>query len=550
MQFPQSKLLPSKKQEKSYQSLNKGLMLLKGKLYKQASIELKVAMDLYPEYIKNELNKLFNKYDDNENIEAALTIGLLLLQSNKDSELANKLGNFSRQLKNYHQANTLYRQALKINRNNKLAFYNLAASLGKVPRYDLDIIKSIEQFITVQNYVLPEYISDPNIIDTINISATLSADSSDDSYRNFLDIVEHKLNVKTDDNMSVESKTQLHKELFDLGVFALSKNDTASALDIFLKLKSENSDLKNVDMCIALATDQNGYRSEATRIMKEVASKNIDSRCFNVNFGLLLEKAGNRLLSLKHKAMAAYLMEKSKGMFHMSEVMETANELLKQEKIEQALRLYEIVAKEEKNIKAWLYIGEIKIMQKKFGAAISAFREIQKIEPNSKLAENKLLLIHNHYCQKAEEHYNRNHISQAAVLYERAISLVRIPETIDKLIVVYKRLNKDALVQKYLSERRILIEQQKDLEIEKICKQHIFKGKQFLKIKDYESAITCFEDAFKLKADKDVFAYLAYIYKGLNRKRMLKSLVERWQMAKEYEDRRRKRKERQGELSY
>jgi len=30
--------------------------------------------------------------------------------------------------------------------------------------------------------------------------------------------------------------------------------------------------------------------------------------------------------------------------------------------------------------------------------------------------------------------------------------------------------------------------------------------------------------------DKDVFVYLAHIYKSLNRPRMLRSLVDRWQM--------------------
>ena len=46
------------------------------------------------------------------------------------------VGNCARRQKNYKQANNLYRHALKINPKYQVAFYNLAASMGKVEKYD------------------------------------------------------------------------------------------------------------------------------------------------------------------------------------------------------------------------------------------------------------------------------------------------------------------------------------------------------------------------------------------------------------------------------
>jgi lipopolysaccharide biosynthesis regulator YciM len=65
---------------------------------------------------------------------------------------------------------------------------------------------------------------------------------------------------------------------------------------------------------------------------------------------------------------------------------------------------------------------------------------------------------------------------------------------------------------------------------------HVTKGKAYLKKKDFINAIESFENAFSLRMDKDVFVYLAHIYKGLKRTNALNHLLQRWQQVSERQE--------------
>ena len=47
------------------------------------------------------------------------------------------------------------------------ALYNLAASLAKADKYDLDVKKAIDQFKAVSGYFLPNYLNNPEIVEKI-----------------------------------------------------------------------------------------------------------------------------------------------------------------------------------------------------------------------------------------------------------------------------------------------------------------------------------------------------------------------------------------------
>ena len=57
-----------------------------------------------------------------------------------------------------------------------------------------------------------------------------------------------------------------------------------------------------------------------------------------------------------------------------------------------------------------------------------------------------------------------------------------------------------------------------------------------MKRKDYKQAIESFELAFRMKLDKDVFVYLATIYKALKRNEEMQHLLERWNKMVEHAD--------------
>ncbi|MBU3917284.1 hypothetical protein KKA14_17260 [bacterium] len=547
----------SVQKSKSEDSLKKGIILIKGKLFKQAVIELKTALAQSPETVSIELEKQFYRFEKEKNFEAALSVGLVLFKTKKDSVLANKLGNYSRQLNNYKQANNFYREALRIDKTNKEAFYNFAASLGKVERYDLDVKKLIERYITIDDYILPDYLDDPDFVQTIKLefnhsrisdneesagsfSGRTNGVSDDSDYVELCRFMVNKIKNFPVTDITEEQKNNQNIGIFNFGIYALSRKDPETALDCFLKLKSDTIEFENLEMAIAIAMDLSGFTKDAIKTLQDSLEYDRYNRFKNVNLAFMYKKSGNRLLACKYNAIAASLLEKSIGLYHMSKVMQRADGHFKQGMLDKALMLYKIVALEKNSVQAWNMIGEIFLAKDKLSEAVTAFKEILKIDPESSLVQDKFLHVHKLYCNKADALFQEMRLSQAAVLYERAQNLVRIPETIDKLISVYRQLGKNKIVQDLIEEQQWALRQKQEEEKEARRLEFIKNGKHLLKEKSFDDAINNFEEAFQMKTDKDVFVYLAHIYKRLKRPRRLESLVGRWQMMLEHDERRKK----------
>ncbi len=545
----------------------KGLMLLQDKLYKQAMIELKIALEHNQQAVQPELENLFLKHEGDENKEKALTIGLVLFQVKKDEKFAITLGNFSRKLGNYKQANNLYRQALKINRSSLLAFYNLAASMGQVEWYDNDVSKLINRFFKITDYVFPEPLNDNETIlsaeaevrkimtDDKNrkidrINKELQAKQSNDQREEFealngelealieleikveipvvIEFLLEKIGKKQAQDLDEEESDALYVDMFNLGLYALKHKNVAVANEQFQILKNFQVDFEDLDQCIGLANAIRGAKDKAIDIFTGLVTTDKNNRLLNINLALLHRRTGNRLLAYKYQIIAASLLEKSLGLIYKSEIVNQADVYFRNDQLDKALKLYKIAAYESNDIKAWMNIGDIHLLRRRQLEALDAFKEIQKLYPDSPIVKNKLKEVHDIICHQADELFNSSKFSQSGVLYERALKLVRTPETIERLISVYKKLNKHQLVQSLYEEQQILsVKKREESKLEK-RQELIEDGKEHMKNQDFESAIYSFENAFNIKPDKDVFAFLAHIYKGLKRKRMLKDLVERW----------------------
>ena len=153
-----SKLREEKVQSKATELINKGIEFVNSKLFKQAMIAFNESMELAPDFVSLQLRERFYDYEKTGDDEAALSVGLCLIKILPDDYvLANKLGNCARREGNYKQANNLYRHALKTSKSYKEAYYNLAASMGKVQKYDLEIEGVIQPFFSIKDYILPEY---------------------------------------------------------------------------------------------------------------------------------------------------------------------------------------------------------------------------------------------------------------------------------------------------------------------------------------------------------------------------------------------------------
>ncbi len=557
--------------QKAYQKtdelIGRGLNLLDGKLYKQAMIEFQNAFEAVPEYAAKQLQKKFDEAVTVSDYESALSIGLVLIKVKKnDYELANTLGNCARRQKNFKQANNLYRHALKIKKNYINAFYNLAASMGKVEKYDGEVKESLNIFEKSDGYILPEYLGDQNIVEEIQKDMTqrnrqMRADKMADmqeaieqkeaegeiheadklkfeftKFQKAGDEASHEqicegfreLISDLEEDSSIEGKQEYLDMIYNFGMYALTQKDPDTAIECFENLRNLKADYKYLNMLTAIAKSYQGDLKSAIDIFVEGLGGEQNNRFFNVNLGLMYRKAGNRLLSTKYLAIGAALLDKSDGLYHLSDLVRIADESLEAGNLKKALKLYRIVVDEMDDPNIWSSIGEIYMNQEKYSEAVKAYQEILRIDPKSKHAELQLNEIHDIYRIKGEAFYRDSKFKAAATFYERALKVSRNAETIKELIAVYKLLKNHQKIEELTEELEQIQKEIKEQENEKRRQEHIKVGKMSMKRKDYKQAIESFEAAFRMKLDKDVFVYLATIYKALKRNEEMQMLLERW----------------------
>lgn len=566
-----------------------GFLMLKGKLYKRAMVEFQNAMELSEAYTLDRLENEFKGLILQSDAEATLSIGLVLLQKrNKDYKLANALGNAARKMQDYKQANNLYRKALRIRKSFGLAFYNLAASLGKIEKYDYDIKGIIDKYIRADEFILPEYQNNPKIltetstqienrkqqdkdqqIDRIQKTITEKQTAGEKheverlnntltkleklpvkpTYEEIFDALKQMIQESARHQSTPAEKETYSGNIFNLGLFAYNNKDSKTALSCFTDTKAQKFRLDYTNMLLALLEYLNGDIKKATDGMFDLISKDRYNRYLNVNMGLLYKRAGNRLLACKFLIIGASLLERSEGLYRIPDIIEYGDKKLSEGKNNKALILYHIVTSEVDSEECWMKIGSIQTEAEKPAEAIKAYHEILKFNSDYKPANEKLREIHDAYCERAEEVFQIRKFSLSAAFYEKALIAVRHPETLERALAVYRQLKRNIKIIELSQEIAEINEKEKEVEQEKLRQEFVSKGKVYMKRKAFDMAISSYEKAFRMKVDKDVFVALAYMYKGLKRTEELQSLMERWGKLNKYEEEiKRKQKEKKREI--
>ena len=293
---------------------------------------------------------------------------------------------------------------------------------------------------------------------------------------------------------------------------------------------------------MALTLDLKGHVQDAIEQIFNLLKEDPYNRYYNVNLGLLYRKAKNRLSMFRYLAVGAALLEKSDGLFRVTDIMARAAEKKEQGAFNKAINLYQIVASEQNNPEPWLRIGEIYLEMEKRTDAIKAYKAVLEFDPENQEANQLLREIHDHFVASGEEIFQNRRFSQAAAIFERALTAVRIPETVERAASVYRQLKKEDKVEELVAEHDDMVEQERERAREAQRQDFITKGKLFLEKKAYEKALDSLEKAFRMQLDKNVFTMLVKLYQGLNRKRELEDLMDRWEKMTRYEEEK-KRKE-------
>ncbi len=547
--------------------LSQGMQHLANKFYNRAMIEFKKALEIDQEAAYPRLMAELDSFSSSGELEASLAIGVNILQEKSDDfELANKLGNFARELGNWEQASNLYKMAIKANRKFEPAFYNLAATAAKVNLYDEGAKASIEQFESLDDYILPEYIgaADPAEQFQQKLLEEKEKKRSEDLAHLTTELeqkkelgamveagqLEFQINQLKKEPLTVEPKEilqamrehlesqppeQSKTERYNFGIYALSARHPKEALWAFADLKKKEFD--KLDLLYAIALDYDGHLDEAIDRVTQNLGENEYSRYNNVNLGLMFKKAGKRFLSVKYLLKTAFLLERSGGLYSMKDLVAAAEAAKNEGNLKKAYSFFEIASLEIKDKSIWLALGDILVQLKKYDEAVERFRQLKTIDPNSKEADENLKKIHDYYASKGDSLVSERKFKPALEYYRKSLSVLRISKTLKKIASVCRELGLHDDAQKYLDEVEEIIVAEKEAENEEERLALIAEAKASSKQKQWFKAIEKLESAFRMKLDKQVFLQLAGLYKGLKKTEELNSLIERWGKMLEHADR-------------
>ncbi len=558
-----------KVRERVEEYLAEGMRLLSEKFYNGALIEFDKAMELSPEEVYPRLAEELDNAARSGELESALAIGLnLIKEKNRDYELANRLGNYARELKDYKRADALYKTALKIKKNYENAFYNLAASTAKVNVFDDAVKNSLSIFDGVDGFILPEYQEGSETMEELEERILeRKREEGRETVANLTDERKQKLETgypteaaeialeiqKVKDSMGKVFPEEVIEECkkkraedpenekiyqYNMTLYALIRNMPNAAIEGLRGMSS--ADFDTVDLLRAIALFESGKADEAIGKLVNLLGQNEYNRYCNVNLGLMYRKVGKKFLATKYLIKTASLLEKSNGIYSMADLVDLANGLFDEGNYKKALNYFLIASTEIPDADTWYKIGCIYIERKKYDEAISAFRSLLEIDPKSKIGEEKLLDIHNYYFEKGKDLLENRKFKPAEDYMLKALSVLRRLETLKHLIIIYRQMNN-------IEKERAVQEEVQEIEAENHRRQLeekrlklIVAGKEYLKKKNYLKAIDVFESVLRMKVDKNIFIQLAALYKGLKKHTDLQSLVQRWEKMVEHEEKMRK----------
>ncbi len=544
--------------EKVNEHIKEGMALLAEKFYNGAMIEFDKAMELNSTEVYPKLVEELSNAASSGELQSALAIGLnLIKENNEDYELANKLGNYARELKDYKQAAGLYKTALKIKRGYENAFYNLAACQAKVDIFDDAIKSAISQFDGVKDYILPEYLGDAKLIkrmtekvkeekqialkdklqdltierdQKIETGNTVEAKGLDHQIKSLKEnagrvdpkdiLADFKKQIKDDPEGANDIR-------FNMGLFAIANKKPSVALEVLSGLSTVEYD--KINLLKAIALEQKGKINEATGRLINLLGKNEFNRYYNVNLGLMYRRTKKRFLATKYLIKTAALLDKSNGIYSMKELVKEADDNFEQVKLKKALNYYLIAATEIPDAHIWHKIGTIYVERKKYDDAVDAFREMKKIAPDSTEADDKLLEIHDYFVEKGDSLMNDHKFKPAVDYFHKGLGVLRMPETLKKAANTYKQLNNSEKEKELLDEYYKIANEEKAREQEEQRQMKISKGMQLLKSKNYLKAVEAFESILRMKVDRKIFLQLAALYKGLKKRDELAALETRWE---------------------
>ncbi len=320
-----------------------------------------------------------------------------------------------------------------------------------------------------------------------------------------------------------------------LGAYCLRHKQPDVAWRLFTRLSFAWPDDDNIQCFLALAYAMWKGENQAIDKLITLLGDHPYNRYANVNLGYLYQQQKEFLLSRKYFIISRELLEKSDGYYDLREYRALADRYYEEETFGAALKIYEVLLSERETIDLLRRVGDIRLKMEKYKEALEAFLRIKEIAPDSQETDEIFQQLNQLFLQQAESLTQENKFARVVEFLELSLSIERTISVIEKLMDGYKALRNEPKVQYYQKELYRLREDMRLQEQEKHRQSKINEGKNYVKHHNYHKAIRSYEEALRLKPDKEVFVKLLGLYKRTRQLDMISDLTMRYNKSVERE---------------
>ncbi|MDT8446523.1 MAG: tetratricopeptide repeat protein [bacterium] len=541
-------ILPASKKKKAEQLVIEGLVKLDNQNNDQARQSFRQAILLGREKIAPYMLNLFNGFMQNQRWPDALAIGKPLSTFfEQDPKLYNQLGNLYRRLGEFEEAQKHYKKSIQINKKFDLPYLNLAALGAKVDAFDEDIKPLIERFKKIKEFVLPQYeggrnmlgllarevlveMGDPHALEANEPAQLVELADIEEMVEALQNRALEALDMATD-SIGIEAA---NKHLANLVIYSLHHKKLEHAQDGLKHMERIGITYHYAQLLRAIYLAYRDELEEAALILRaEQAAKPMD-RYYATNLGLVY-----RLMKRHHQASvflirAGHLLKMSHGFYSGEEIERLAREFYQERKFQEALGLFQIIAQTEPEPRIWRAMARCSYFQQRFGQSYKLMKDGLEQTPAEQRPEYEAK-AQAFYLEEATKAAQSKRGDKVLTLIEYALHFKRDPEGLLQASKLAYQVSDSFKSAAYLEEYHELLGNDKVDQREQKRLRYIQLAKEYLAKKEYQSAIHHFELAFDMKLDKDVFVFLASIYKRFKHQRALTSLMQRWKWMLEQE---------------
>ncbi|MDT8445699.1 MAG: tetratricopeptide repeat protein [bacterium] len=499
----------------------------------------------------------------------AAAVGVPLFEAfAKDFELANRVGNAYRRQNMTDLAADWYQKALELNPRYLMPRYNLAALDAQVDKYDHEAKALLERFSKVREFFLPGYLGSEDPITELRASLEktqrteqveqLTEQIRKKALSGSLEEIEEALALcgqadeletapfeagvaEMIDCLSKRAHSclfltpsnpafrTLESNLVNLGLYAMKHQEIEQAVEALEQIKAKESNYAYLDMLLSLCKARQGRMEEAANDLKILAETHSEDRYINANLGLLYKEMGNKRAATRYLMRASASVEETEGIFCPTELKERALQLNADGHSDTALEYLTVSVQHLPRVETWLALASVSLDAGQLVMAEDALVQATALAegpkgPDKKVLEEACRILHN----KADQLRRANRLPEAAQAYVLSARYSKELPQFERAIKLFRNLEDNAQagkVEKEMYEMQAqLLKDASNNRFDNLMSE----GREALSNKDYQKAITAFENALEAQPDRQAFGYLVKIYQKLNHKRALNRLLQNW----------------------